>query len=263
MTSRRIVTHELGTPAHPTLVLLHGLTEAGTAWPDAVRRWSGRWLVVAPDQRGHGLSPRFRPEETVRAMDVLVDDALELLDRSDRPILVGHSLGGRVAVGAALRAPEKIAALVLEDPALTEWDRAPAGFVREQERFLDSYAVDAGAARRAELRVASSWSEEEIVACAECKPHVDRAFVHDLHMGGIDPVAALDALDVPTLLVLPRDSQLVPDPGRITNPLVRVETVEDAGHCVRRDNAPGYHRVVDPFLEEHRAACGSPASRGT
>ena len=34
--------------------------------------------------------------------------------------------------------------------------------------------------------------------------------------------------------------------------MVRTETIPQAGHCVRRDNAAAYHHVVDAFLEEHR-----------
>ncbi len=79
MTVNRIVKHEFGSTSDPALVLLHGLTEAGTAWPDAVRRWGSRWHITAPDQRGHGLSPRFRCGETTHAMDLFVRDLLDAL----------------------------------------------------------------------------------------------------------------------------------------------------------------------------------------
>lgn len=252
MTPDRLTVHEFGDPAGPALVLVHGLTEAGTAWPDAVERWQAHWHIVAPDLRGHGSSPRFLQHELVNAMDVLSDDLLGLLLQVGPSIVIGHSLGGRVALGAALRAPEQVTALVLEDPAITDWDRAPDDFVAEQERLLDAYAVDDGAHQRALLRRDSSWSDAEIDACAHCKPQVDRGLVRDLHMGWIDRVQALDALAVPTLLVAPRGSPLMPDPGHITNPSVRIEIIDDAGHCVRRDNAAAYHRAVDPFLAQHR-----------
>lgn len=94
MTSGQIVLHTSGDPTEATLVLVHGLTEAGTTWPDAVRRWEKVWRVVAPDQRGHGSSPRFRRDELPRAMDVLVDDLLGVLALVGPSIVVGHSLGG-------------------------------------------------------------------------------------------------------------------------------------------------------------------------
>jgi len=51
--------HELGRADGPTLVLLHGLSDSGLCWPDAVRRWRHDYRIVAPDARGHGESPRF------------------------------------------------------------------------------------------------------------------------------------------------------------------------------------------------------------
>lgn len=49
--------HRYGTPEAPTVLLVHGLTEAGTAWLDLVTRWGQRFDIVAPDLRGHGKSP--------------------------------------------------------------------------------------------------------------------------------------------------------------------------------------------------------------
>lgn len=246
-----LVVHEFGSPSDPALVLLHGLTEAGTAWPDAVRRWASRWYIYAPDQRGHGQSPRFRPDETAPSMDIWVEDLLAL-SWPDRPIVVGHSLGGRVALAAALSEPHRLAALILEDPALTAWDRAPGEFIVEQERFLGSFEGAGRENQCARMRAESSWTDEEITAWADCKPRVDPDMVRNLHMGGIDGIRALNALTVPTLLILPQGSELVPHPERITNPMIRTVTVSDAGHCVRRDNATSYHREVDAFLDEHR-----------
>ncbi len=266
-----IVTHLYGEVGDPALVLLHGLTEAGTAWPDAVRRWAGRWHITAPDLRGHGLSPRFRHEEVARSMDIFVADLMDTLPKNRRPIVVAHSLGGRVALAVALSNPGRVRALVLEEPALTDWDLAPADFVADQEHLLDAYLGDGREGQCARLRAESSWTEEEIAACADCKPLVDRFLVRNLRMGGIDAVEALNAVRVPTLLILSEGSQVVPEPWRVTNPWVRTETIRDAGHCVRRDNAAGYHQVVDRFLDEHRAAseasehCGPGAAplRGT
>jgi pimeloyl-ACP methyl ester carboxylesterase len=59
-----------GDPDAPTVVLLHGLTEAGTAWPDLVAHWGDAWNVLAPDLRGHGQSSRFTAGELAQAPEV-------------------------------------------------------------------------------------------------------------------------------------------------------------------------------------------------
>lgn len=91
-------------------------------------------------------------------------------------------------------APGLVTALVLEDPAITDWDRAPANFIADQERLLDAYAADGGESQREQLRRDSTWSEDEINACADCKPMVDRSLVSELRMGKMDRVSALNSL---------------------------------------------------------------------
>ena len=59
-------------PAATTLVLLHGLTDSGECWPDAVERWQGTYRIAAPDARGHGASPRY-------TADQLAADPIELM----------------------------------------------------------------------------------------------------------------------------------------------------------------------------------------
>ncbi|HEY5879751.1 MAG TPA: hypothetical protein VIU11_12645 [Nakamurella sp.] len=71
----------MGVP--PSLLLLHGLTEAGTAWPDAVRRWENDYRIVAAELRGHGRSPRFDLEQLRSSSEVWLTDVLGV--RRDDP----------------------------------------------------------------------------------------------------------------------------------------------------------------------------------
>src|SRR5450631_280786 len=73
--------HELGLAHGPTLVLLHGLSDSGLCWPDAVRRWRHDYRVVAPDARGHGESPRFDLATSgSNRFDDMVGDVVYLLE---------------------------------------------------------------------------------------------------------------------------------------------------------------------------------------
>ena len=108
----------------PTLVLLHGLTDSGRCWPDAVRRWSGDYRVVTWDARGHGESDRFTPDELRHGVgEIHLADLVAVLEQLaqegiTRPVLVGHSMGGGTAAALAGTRPELVRAVVLEDPAL-------------------------------------------------------------------------------------------------------------------------------------------------
>lgn len=249
-----LAVHEYGNPEGLPVVLVHGMTEAGTTWPDLVASWGPDRHLVAPDLRGHGASPRFTAAQLEAAPDVLLADVLDVIDAQTEPVvLVGHSLGGLLALRAALRRPSAVRALVLEDPAQPSGLPAPdPEIVAANEAFLDSMASAADRATQvARMRRETSWSIAEIEAWAACKPLVDRVYVrHGMILGDGAWEELFDALTVPTLLVLPTEAPMAPDPSRWSNPLVRTVVVPQAGHCVRRDQPLAYLEAVDAFLAE-------------
>ena len=89
-------------------MLLHGLTEAGTTWPDLVGHWGDDWHALAPDLRGHGQSPRFTEDQLGAAPEVPLADVVTVLEAQPEPVaLVGHSLGGLLALRAAIARPAR------------------------------------------------------------------------------------------------------------------------------------------------------------
>ena len=179
-----VVVHEYGDPGAPPMVLLHGLTEAGTTWPDAVEHWGARWRMLAVDLRGHGDSPRFTDEELADTAAVVLADVLRVLDEVRRPVaLVGPLL--RRAVRAAGRArptgPACEASCSRTRPGPSTSDPPPPEFFEHQDRFLDAMLNPEPEIRR--TRAETSWSEAEIQAWAACKPQVDRRLIHHLGLG--------------------------------------------------------------------------------
>ena len=112
--SEDLLVHRFGrTDAEaPTLLLLHGLTDSGRCWPDAVARWSADYRLLAWDARGHGESERFTAEELDAGVgETHLADAVDLLeslaaDGVDRPVIVGLSMGGGTAAAVAGARPE-------------------------------------------------------------------------------------------------------------------------------------------------------------
>lgn len=109
-------------PGAPTAVLIHG-NGAHVGWWDLLVPWlRPGWRLVAPDLRGHGESdwaepPRYR-------LGDYVEDVLAVLDAlAPGPIvLVGHSMGGRVAVQLAAQAPDRVRAIAILDTRLDPVD---------------------------------------------------------------------------------------------------------------------------------------------
>ena len=83
----------------PTLVLLHGLGANGDVWKKMVpllrARWRGRWII--PDLRGHGRSGHRAPY----GYGTHAADVAALLAQDDDPVIIGHSMGGTVALALA------------------------------------------------------------------------------------------------------------------------------------------------------------------
>lgn len=100
----------------PAVVLVHGLGSRSTHWLPLTRDLGRDHRIVAADLPGHGLAAmpgRLTIDQAARSLE-------RVLDAQPGPvILVGHSVGGLVATAAALRAPDRVRALVLVETALS------------------------------------------------------------------------------------------------------------------------------------------------
>jgi 3-oxoadipate enol-lactonase len=102
-----------GDPAAPPLVLLHALGETSESWAPLLPEFTRRYRVAAFDLRGHGASdwPGIYSCELMRDDVVTAVDALGL----QRFTLIGHSLGGAVALLIAQQLGDRITQLLIED----------------------------------------------------------------------------------------------------------------------------------------------------
>jgi pimeloyl-ACP methyl ester carboxylesterase len=99
------------------LVLLHGITDNALTWEPVVGGIDERCHVFALDLRGHGESDKPDPRYDAEAY---ADDVRHFIDEvaGDRALVLGHSLGGVVAVQVGTTAPDLVRGLFLEDPPL-------------------------------------------------------------------------------------------------------------------------------------------------
>ncbi|MGH7856093.1 MAG: alpha/beta fold hydrolase, partial [Candidatus Binatia bacterium] len=117
-TSDQRTLHWVESGSGSPILLIHGFAAnldrnwRGTGWFDALVR-SG-WRVIAFDQRGHGQSEKLY-EPMLYAPDRLARDVVEILDAAavDRAVLMGYSMGARVALDVAMRSADRCRALVL------------------------------------------------------------------------------------------------------------------------------------------------------
>ena len=109
-------------------------------------------------------------------------------------------------------------------------------------------------------RVNAPWLEIEVTPWAEAKQRTDVNLLATAIAALTTPWLDLwRRIAVPTLLVTGTDDVIFGQPqlgevATLGNPLIDVVVVDEAGHCVRRDNPDGYHAIVDPWLEARFAS---------
>ncbi|PPG37798.1 alpha/beta fold hydrolase [Rathayibacter rathayi] len=211
-------------------LLLHGLGGTGrTWWRLAEELTAAGWSVTAPDVRGHGDAPRHGSYR----LDAYADDALAQ-GRFD--LVVGHSLGGAVAVRAAARDHGWARRLALLDPVLR---LAPEQRAQVRAGELAALAVSAEQLAAAQ----PLWSErdraEKLAAIRATDPYAVAGTIDDNDPW--DLLADLPGLRPPVLVLAgdPQvDTMLPPALAALVlraNPRIRYAVVVGAGHSPHRD----------------------------
>ncbi len=108
------------------LVCLHGVTASAEEFGWLAERLDGEYCVVRPSFRGHGDSGR--PDGPYLGPDYVADAIAVLEQAVDGPaLLLGHSLGGVVALAVAQQRPDLVRALLVIDPGLIVAEDVPDG----------------------------------------------------------------------------------------------------------------------------------------
>jgi len=250
-----MILHAVEFGAGSPVALLHGLFGQAANFGVLQRRLAASHRVIALDLRNHGAS-RHAPGMSYPGM---AEDVLETLRERDAlpAALLGHSMGGKVAMMAALEAPAAVARLLVADIAP----------VRYPPAFRDLVAAMAAIP----LHPALTRAEADAVLAPFAEPAVRAFLLQNLRFGAaprwrIDLAAIAAGLprledwperDVvpyagPTLFVAgARSDYIRPEhrPAiRALFPAARFLTVKDAGHWVHADNPAGFIAVVQAFL---------------
>ncbi len=249
---------EWGMPGRPQVLLLHGGNQSSHSWDLVSLHLADRYHVFALDQRGHGDSEWNR--ELDYTIDAMVADALAFVaDRGlDRPIIVGHSMGGRVTLTTALRQPGIARALVIVDmgPEISpEGAKTIQNFVIKNTEFDDLEEFLDNVVRYDPFR-----SREHIGRTIKYNMlrRVDGKYVSKvdhrrLPMRNSDlTLEEMRTLDLPVLVIRGAESNILPadaaDRFATALPQGQLVTVERTGHNVHSGNTPGFLEAITPFL---------------
>lgn len=257
---------EWGDPSSPAVLLLHGGNQSAHSWDLVSLHLSDRFHVLALDQRGHGDSEWSRGAHYSVA-DMAEDAEAFLLDRAiERPIVIGHSMGGLVTLTLASRRRELLRAITVVDvgPEISErGTHMIREFVERNvefddlEQFLDRVekydpyrsrahierTLKYNLLRRADGRYVSKNDRRRYLAQG------DRA-----RLPGAPSLEELSRLDLPVLVVRGGESNVLDADAAerfaAALPKGRLVTVPRCGHNVHSQNTPGFLAAITPFLAE-------------
>jgi pimeloyl-ACP methyl ester carboxylesterase len=255
----------------PVLLLLHGIANSSQTWEPVASRLQRHFTLVAPDLLGHGASATPRGDYSLGAHATGVRDILTALGY-DHVTVVGHSLGGGIAMQFAYQFPERCERLVLV---------SSGGLGREVHLLLRAAALPGadwvlpllsssrlhgigrtvGALLR-HSRLSSPGDDREVLArgfASLDNAGSRRAFLHTLRAvvePGGQRVSAANRLRLavmPTLIVWgERDSIIPVSHGTAAHEAIpgsRLVVLPDAGHMPHHDDPTGFADALTSFCQ--------------
>lgn len=258
----------------PWVVFVHGLFGQGKNWTTIAKGLAGDHRVLLLDLPNHGHSPWT---DRVDYVDMAGLVAVEL-ERLGEPVtLVGHSMGGKVAMQLALRRPELLRALVVVDIAPVEYP-VRGGRTDDPDEEASPFGAFIAAMRELDLDALESRSQADEALKAAVPSRMVRSFLlQSLAREGTDEVGwrwklNLELLerdlgelrgfpeppdgatfDGPVLWISGANSHYVlpEDRERMDSlfPLTQLLTVKNAGHWVHSEQPEIFLATVRRFLD--------------
>ena len=266
--------HKMG--EGPPLLLVHGITSSSRTWKSVMPRLAAEHTVIAPDLLGHGRSAKPQGDYSLGAYASGMRHLMIALD-VPKATVVGHSLGGGIAMQFAYQFPDRISRLVLVDtggigrevnPALRAATLPGAEYVLPI--LFTPTLHDAGLKVRNFLAGIGLRGSADVEGVAEgfaslTEADARRAFINTVR-SVIDPtgqrVSAADRLyltrDIPSLIVWGDRDRIIPashaDLAHELMPGSRLEIFPGAGHFPFNDDPDRFIEVLERFIAETEEA---------
>lgn len=257
-----LIHHVVTGRGHPSIVFVHGFACDHADWDAQVAHLAPRHQTVAVDLRGHGESPGSATDCSIERYGADVAEVMRAL-ALPRSVLIGHSLGCRVVIEAALQAPAQTAAVILVDGSqfnaamesvLTERFATPNGY----QTMVEGLFQDMFTARSDQAMIAS------VIARARRLPQpIGEKMLADLLRYDVGRLTgALASLRVPVMALQTtssnerrerrtmRKGQTSPYLAMVRScvPSARIEIIEETGHFPQLDESAQTNALIAGFL---------------
>lgn len=246
----------------PPLVLAHGFSDDGLCWTPVAEALQTDYDVIMVDARGHGRSdaPDGGYHATAMATDLAgVITGLGL----NKPVVMGHSMGGSTTMALAGLFPEIPGAIIIEDAGASNImaDKSPEALARLQQwhdRMVNLQSKTHEELLHHARTETPTWAEPELEPWAHAKLRFNMKALDRRDAVPLDWAQLLGNITCPALL-------LIADPergGGVTKeraaemqqlvPQLQVVHIAEAGHNIRREQFAAYMDAVSNFLAQTR-----------
>jgi N-formylmaleamate deformylase len=256
----------------PPVVLVHGFTDSALYFTRLAELLADEWDVVAYDARGHGESSRLKASGGQFTDEIRVQDLVQVITTLglDRPVLIGHSMGGATIAQTVAQHPTLIRGAVLEDPAWWEFGEDQ----REARREGRALMVTAWTQWISNIQaiplheaVQLRQGEEPLWNDVDLRTSLDARISFDVDLfGPFLPVIApwrdsVKAFQRPVLLLIGSRSDRgaiitseVANEAHALNKLLTWQQIEGAGHHLRYDQFDQFVAAVQAFATPLQSA---------
>jgi 3-oxoadipate enol-lactonase len=246
----------------PPLMFLHGIGGAARAWRGQLDFFGDRYRAIAWDMPGYGGSAPLAGASIATLAGALQDFLRQV--GAQKPILVGHSIGGMIVQQWLVKNPDSAAAVVLAQTS-PAFGKADGDW---QKSFIDARL---GPLDRGETMVSLAPTlVKELVGdnpdiggmalARQCMAAVPEASYRAamLALLGFDQRGALKEIAVPTLVLSGSKDKNAPAPmmAKMASfiPSATYVEIEGAGHLVNLERPAAFNAALDSFLKANAAA---------
>jgi esterase len=243
----------------PALIILHGVFGSGENWLTVSKQFMPHFEVFLVDQRNHGRSPHTGEF----SYDILVQDLYDFAQAQnlEKFYLIGHSMGGKVAMKFARKFPEKLEKLVVVDIA-------PRYYSPHHQQIMAAF-------KSVDLEKMTSRPEADQAMAA----HIDESDVRQFLLKNLyrdengkfawrinlpvlekavenigEPLGAEPKIEIPTLFVKGAQSRYISEKDEVEIKTIfpdsKLVTIENAGHWVQAEKPDQFAAAVLNFFSK-------------
>lgn len=242
----------------PALIILHGLFGSLDNWATLARTWANEFTVYQVDLRNHGKSPHT----DTHTIPDMAADIIGFIRQHEitNPVLLGHSMGGKVAMEVALQEPPVIRGLIIADIGAQRYPRGH-DYIFDAIRSID---LDEMSSRKEIESKLSEFieNEGEVLFMSKNMDRTRDGFKWKINVDTLEQdyeeiIQSIDpgrVFNKPVLLLRGEKSHYVQskdlDLLKEFFPRIRIEDIAGAGHWLHADNPEAFDEHVRKFMDQ-------------